>query len=119
MIHPTAFQDTFVFLETLEKGLNVVGYIPFVGSVSAWVRENLGRIEVIAGIVFAILSLVQANAATNKLYLTIGLTFLGHGILNQLRALLEYVPGVPLFTTLPYDLYATYVLGRRYFSYVQ
>lgn len=114
-----SFQDTFVFLETFEKGLNVVGYIPFVGSFSASVREILGRIEFLAGIVFSTLSLVQQNGATKTLYLTVGLTCLGHGCLNQIRALVEVVPGVALATALPYDLYATFVLGRRYFSYIQ
>ena len=116
-----AFRDTFIFLETFEKGLKIAGYIPFIGTVSAAIRGGFAKIEMISGIAFAILALgihLQGNAATASTYLAVGITLIAHSLLNGLRTCLEVVPFVPLVTTLPYDLYATYVVGKRFFSYV-
>jgi hypothetical protein len=120
MIAQTSFRDTFISLETFETGLNVVGYIPYIGSISAWVRDRYSLLEIITGVGLAILSFVnhrQGDVPASKVYLTVAATFLGHGILNQIRSAIEAVPLLPLVTTLPYDFFATYYIGSRIFSY--
>ncbi len=117
--HAAVIRDTFACLETFEYSLNIIGYIPIVGSISAHVRKFYGSLEIISGIALAIfavgLELRQSKNA--KLYFTIGSTLIGHGILNSIRALFEEKIGVSLITTLPYDLIATFYAGRRFFSY--
>lgn len=120
MVTPAIIRDTFVLLEAFEKGLNVVGYIPVLGTAAATIRYYYSNVELISGLAFAIFSLgihLQGNVQAG-FYFTIGLTLFGHAILNGLRSSVEAVPTLPLFTALPYDLYATYVVGKRFFSYV-
>lgn len=119
MVSPINFQNIFVFLETFEKGLNVVGYFPYVGSVGAIVRKKYAYIEVIAGIAFAFFAMgidLQGNPS-RACYMIAG-TLVGHGILNRIRTYFEAYPWVSLCTTLPYDLIATFYVGRRFFPYV-
>jgi hypothetical protein len=115
------FRDTFIFLETFEKGLNIVGYFPYIGTVSAYLRANYSALEIIAGVAIAIFATgmhIQQNPNA-AIYLALGGTLLFHGILNRIRAVFESIPFLPLITTLPYDLVATLYLRRRYFSYIQ
>lgn len=114
------FRDTFLLLETFELGLNFAGYIPVVGTLSTGLRAIMAKVELIAGVVLAVLYFgLQAQGKTiNPVLLNVGLTFMGHALLNVIRCLFEAVPFVALVTTLPYDFYATHVLGKRLFSYV-
>ena len=116
-VDTSAFTNTFVALEAFEKGLNVVGYVPLLGSLASAVRSYYARIEMVAGIALAIFSLTQ-NDASQTIFFTVGVTFMGHSLLNFGRAILEAFPTVPLFTCLPYDLYATFIVGKRFFSYL-
>src|ERR1700722_10255330 len=88
------FFDTFIFLELFEKCLNIAGYIPVIGSVSATIRNNYAKIELVAGIAFTILAVVfhvQQNQYS-AFYLSVGATFVGHALLNELRSYIEVVP---------------------------
>jgi hypothetical protein len=119
MVASINYQDVFMLLETFEKGLNVIGYIPVVGSMSAVVRNHYAKIEAVAGIVFAAFAIgIHLQGNPSRAYFIIGGTLLGHSLLNEGRSLIEMVPGLPLITTLPYDVLSTMYLGRRFFSYV-
>lgn len=112
--------ETFLLLETIERGLNVVGYIPLIGSLSAGVRDTYATAEAIAGIAliaFAIGSSIQGNP--QPLYTVVGGTLLGHAILNGIRSLFEAVPFVALVTTLPYDILTASCVGGRLFTYIK
>lgn len=113
-----AFRDTFLMLETFERTLNLAGYIPVIGSISAVIRGGYAKIEMITGIAFAIFSVLHGDPTTASIYLSVGVTLIAHSLLNAIRMCFELVPFMPLVTTLPYDLYATYVVGRRFFPYV-
>lgn len=119
MVAPINFQNIFALLETFERGLNVVGYIPVIGSVSAVVRNNYAKIEAVAGVAFAILATgIYLQGNPSHAYYLIAGTLFGHAILNEIRSYFEAVPGVALFTTLPYDIIATIYVGGRFFSYI-
>jgi hypothetical protein len=77
-----------------EKCLNILGYIPFVGTFSSYGRGCLAGAELTAGVAL----LIFANFA-------IAAPFLLHGVLNGIRVVFERVPGVSLVTCLPYDLF--------------
>lgn len=112
--------ETFLLLETFEKGLNFIGYIPVVGSFGATVRDKYAAIEAITGIALLALSIgstLQGNP--NPLYSAIGWTLLGHSILNGIRSLFEAVPFVAIFTTLPYDILTASYVGGRLFTYIK
>jgi hypothetical protein len=121
MVSNLTFRDTFIVLETFEQGLNIAGYIPLIGSFSAaYIRRNYGQVEIIVGLAFVIFGAglsIQGNPKAIA-YLKFGATLIGHGLLNLIRMNFEIVPGLPLITTLPYDLLATYYIGRRFFSYI-
>jgi hypothetical protein len=119
MVANINFQDMFMFLETFEKGLNIIGYIPVVGTFGAGVRNTYAKVEVAAGVVFAAIAIgVHLQGNPSRAYFIIGATLFGHGVLNEIRSYLEAVPFLPWLTTLPYDIITTAYLGRRYFSYV-
>lgn len=119
-IDENPFQDAFFVLETFETGLNALGYIPVIGNASASIRKYYSVIEAITGVALLILSCIcrwQREMLVAKTLLSTGATFLGHAVLNWLRAHVEEIPGLPLVTTLPYDICATYFVGKRFFSY--
>lgn len=116
-IDASPFVKTFAILNTFETVLNMCGYIPLVGSASAVLRAYYAKIEVIAGVALAIFALTKGDAASQNFYFSVAITFIGHAILNGLRSMVEIIPTVPLFTCLPYDIFAAAVLGKRLFSY--
>ncbi len=115
------FRNLFFALETFEQGLNVLGYIPLIGNISAHVRSNYAKIEAITGIglaIFAACLNLQGNLHS-AFYLAVGVSFVGHAILNGIRSYWEdSYPGFTLFTALPYDVVATFFVGRRFFPYI-
>lgn len=112
--------ETFLLLETFEKGLNFIGYIPVIGSLGAGARTIYAKIEAIAGIALLALSVgLSVGGNTNHLYTSVGGTLLGHAILNGIRSLFEMVPFVALASTLPYDLLTASYVGGRLFSYIK
>lgn len=120
-ISHSPFLDTFIFLEAFEKGLNIAGYIPIIGTISGVIRAGYTKIEFISGVALAALAFgmhLQGNPSGLSTYLAVGITLIAHSLLNGLRACIEIVPGLPIITTLPYDLYATHILGKRFFSYL-
>lgn len=119
MVSQINFQQTFIMLETFENGLNLLGYVPFIGSIGAVTRNVYAQIEAIAGVIFGALAIglrFQGNQAHT--YFVIAGTLLGHSMLNGIRSCFEAAPGVALLSTLPYDLMSTWYFGRRFFSYV-
>ncbi|KIC73934.1 Uncharacterized protein PRO82_001772 [Candidatus Protochlamydia amoebophila] len=115
------FENTFIILELVEKTLNVAGYIPGIGTVSAYVRGGLASIEAVSGIGLTIIGFIansQGNPASS-IYLTTGITFIGHALLNGFRASFENQPFISLVTTLPYDIGSYLLLGRRVFPYLK
>jgi hypothetical protein len=119
MVSHVNFQNVFTFLETFERGLNIVGYIPVIGTLGAFVRNHYAKIEAVAGAAFAVFATglyVQGNPS--RAYYIIGGTLFGHAILNEIRSYFEAMPGVALITTLPYDIIATVYVGGRFFSYI-
>jgi hypothetical protein len=112
------FQDAFVALEITEKALNVLGYMPVVGTFTSYIRGGLAKIEAITGIGLAIIGLIGTSSASN-VYLSISVTLIGHAMLNGLRTAFEYKTLLPLVTTLPYDIISHLILGRRLFTYLK
>ena len=113
-------QETFLLLETFERGLNLIGYIPFVGTRSAQVRNVFAAIEGVSGVVFVALSLeASVQGHPNRLYSVLGETLIGHSILNMIRSYVETIHFVPLVTTLPYDVIGAQCVGGRFFCYMK
>lgn len=98
----------------VEKYLNVAGYVPFVGSITALGRHLLGTVQIIVGLATATFSALAAGyhkirgndaQAQNCLNLSFNaLNYVGQGLLNNARAIIERFPLLPLLVTLPYDL---------------
>lgn len=100
-------------LNKFEKGLNMVGYVPFVGSFSGGLRIGMGKIGVISGVALTAIGLggeltglMKSQKAANVVDL--GTNYIKNGVTNIGRGILEFLPGVSLVTCLPYDL-----SGRR------
>lgn len=113
-------RDLFGLLETFEGGLNIVGYVPLAGSVSAGVRDVYSKIEVVIGVALVVFSMgmfIQRNPGHLSCR-NLGLTLIGHGILNKIRTYCEMTPFFALITTLPYDLFTGFWIGRRIFAYI-
>lgn len=96
----------------LEKGLNIAGYIPVVGTISAVVRATIAKVQMTVGAVMAGLNYLGSILARDpqrqqelEKRAVKSLEFVGHGVLNAIRAIFEFVPFVSLVTCLPYDLY--------------
>ena len=97
-------------LSVFEKGLNYVGYVPFVSTISGALRAEYGKIEVIGGLAVtafkAISALFQAGAQRDaSLERAVEhLTYAWHGVANIFRGIIEAIPFASLVTCLPYDL---------------
>jgi len=98
----------------LEKYLNVIGYVPFVGALSGAIRVIYGAVQAIVGLavaIFAGINMLYHNHKKNteeaEYYKTLalkGLNYAAQGGLNIGRGFIEKVPGLALITTLPFDL---------------
>ncbi len=102
--------------ESLEGVLNILGYIPIVGTLSALIRFFYGKVQVFGGLIVLLISLVAsifgrpAKKRTWKHALELGGHFIRHGFLNYGRSLVEFIPFLPLITCLPYDRLGTKIL---------
>ena len=96
---------------TLSKGeqaLNLIGYIPFVSTMSAALRLLGGKLQALLGFVFAavyfcFLKFSKARKVKHLFYLKSGFSHGMHGIGNIIRSTIEAVPFLSLITCLPYD----------------
>lgn len=105
--------------ETVEKFLNVLGYIPVVGSFSACARYSYGELQFTMAVAISAINYVGSVFAENEekqrkleSRAVKSLEYAVHGCLNMGRALLEILPLVSLATCLPYDL-----MGRKWMVY--
>lgn len=107
-------------LTQFEYGLNVVGYVPLISTISSGIRMTYGNVEVIGAIAAAAILAIKAlftsdSEARSELFNQSGKVLAKyslHGLANCLRSLFESVPFLSLITCLPYDL-----AGNR-FSYL-
>jgi hypothetical protein len=101
--------------EELErKFLNPVGLIPFVGTLSSSLRGTLGSAQSSIGLPLAVAAagagvvtgIAQQKDLSGRCFTLAreGVSLFAHGILNGIRSGFEFVPFLPLITTLPYDL---------------
>lgn len=120
MISNLKLQDVLMGLETFECGLNVLGYIPAIlGDKVSRLRSLYAKIELVAGGIFTVYAAgLWAQGHSHHFYLALGGVLMGQACLNLFRSCLEFCPGLPLVTTLPYDLITTRLWGERLFSYV-
>lgn len=91
-------------LNEFEKGLNVLGYIPVLGSVTGIFRMAMGTIVLITGVALEVLGqqLVRTNPESKMM--EIGINYQDNGNANITRGLLELLPGMSICFCLPYDL---------------
>ncbi|MEI6242148.1 MAG: hypothetical protein WCP39_01945 [Chlamydiota bacterium] len=90
----------------VEKVLNIFGYIPIVSSISGPIRAIMGKIQVIACAVLAVLAFLTGREAMAWRCV---ICFV-HGVANYFRGNIETIPVIGNIACLVYD-----VLGR--FSY--
>lgn len=97
-------------IDMLEKGFNVVGYVPIIGSLSGMVaRRTLAIAEVVAGLTLAFFyAFMSFGNPLSVFYGQTAMIFLKHGILNALRSQIEIKPMASLFICFPFDFF----LGR-------
>lgn len=103
------------FLSNVESALNRSGWIPIVNFISAPIRMLVGKIEVLASVLFAAITFVQAVLKRDRYLLskTVDiLTYSLHGLANMVRAAVEIVP-LSFFATLFYDA----MIGRCNYRY--
>ena len=91
-----------------EEALNLIGYVPVVSTMSAALRALSGKLQVVLGIIFAIvyfslLGFSETRKIKHFLHLKSSFGQIFHGICNIVRSLLEAVPFLSLVTCLPYD----------------
>ncbi len=107
-------------LEIFEKGLNFIGYVPIAGTFSSNVRRVLAVAEMVTAValgVFAAGCFFTGNPmGAPAAYLAA--KFAVHSAANEFRSYLETIPGVSLWTCLPYDLISYACLGGRIISYI-
>ncbi|WP_068469449.1 hypothetical protein [Candidatus Protochlamydia phocaeensis] len=98
-------------LQSIEHGLNIMGYIPIVGTFSACIRFTYGKMEMITGLAVSLISftgsifasdLQRQQALESRAIKAIEYSL--HGWLNMGRCFLEIIPFISLVTCLPYDL---------------
>lgn len=98
-------------IRSLEKILNVAGYIPFVSSISGTLRVALGKVEIIGAIAAgALLGIKGIFAPTAELRSTeinyaigVAATYSLHGFANIGRGIVEVIPLFGNISTLVYD----------------
>lgn len=112
------------WLENVEHGLNIAGYVPLVSSISGPLRMVLGKCEVIGGLATAAFMAIAAlfdPHPVEKLHqlnraLEIAVKYTLHGAANLFRGTIEAIPFVSLVTCLPYDLSGNRVSYIREFG---
>lgn len=114
LLTPAGIQLLYENLDTLEKTLNFLGYIPKVGRVSGkWGRQTLATAQVVSGVAIAVFAMFfNAKKGLTSFYQAVAFTMIQHGVLNRIRAHFEMEISVPFLKLLPID----YLFGRV-FSY--
>ncbi len=100
-------------IATVEKGFNLVGYVPVASTFSGGLRMACGKIEIICSVVAAGLVLVAGLFAANQQERekridqagTVLKTYALHGLANMFRGALEMTALLGLVACLPYDLF--------------
>ena len=99
-------------LNTLEKGLDIAGYIPFVSTISGAIRAIVGKIQLIAAGIFAAPYLIfyLTNERSSKIPTRIehcrdfSKKHFENGLANLYRGLVESVPFWGNAATFSYDM---------------
>ena len=91
-----------------EESLNLVGYVPFLSTVSGALRSLGGIAQLIVGFSCAIgyfcsFRYSKQSKVKHLLHLKTSLSHGFHGIANWLRAKIEIIPFLSLIFCLPYD----------------
>ncbi len=81
-------------IRAVEILLNITGYVPILGTCTAFGRGFLGAAEVVSGIALLLLG-VSSPAAT----------LIIHGGLNLFRSSIEYMPITSTILCFPFDLF--------------
>lgn len=92
--------------------LNPTSYVPVVGIFSAGARAAFGTLQATIGTIGVVCELGLAILTLPKPSWSLGhldnaslcLGHIAHGFLNECRASYEWIPCLPLVTTMPYDL---------------
>lgn len=84
---------------TIEKGFNVAGGIPFVGWISGSLRSSAGIIQAVVALIFAAFSMIaqifdSAHAQKWEQRATQALEHVVHGGLNYLRGMAEVLTSI-------------------------
>jgi hypothetical protein len=108
-------QHLEMLLVKAEEALNLVGYIPVISAFSGAVRSVGGIVQIIFGLLFALahflkIRFLKAPNIRSILGIKDGLAHGFHGLANFIRAKIELVPFLSLFTCLPYDR----ILNKRF-----
>jgi hypothetical protein len=90
--------------ERIEFAFNVAGSVPVYGRLASMARITAGIVQVVAGLIFttagvfsfAIATIADDEGGANEAYrfMGFGLEYMGHGFLNEVRAILELVSQV-------------------------
>jgi hypothetical protein len=101
-----AFQSFDKSFAASEKALNVLGWVPFVSTLSGGVRMMAGKIQAVAFAVFASLLFVYAYLSNNQKLLAAAdrlTTYIWHGMANVCRGFVEMIPIGGNIATILYD----------------
>lgn len=93
-----------------EEALNLVGYIPFVSTVSASIRSLGGILQMILGGCFALgyfcfFFYKKPRNIKHFFHFKMSMGYILHGVANFFRAKIEAIPFLSLLFCLPYDRY--------------
>lgn len=101
---------------SFEKTLNVVGYIPAISVFSGAIRALSGVASIVVSAVkgsFLLIADLFSNQPFKYPYRSYKhLTYIGHGLLNVIRGIIEGVPVAGNLLCLGYD----FLIGRIYYS---
>ena len=89
-----------------EKALNVLGWVPFVSSVSGAVRMSAGKVMVVAFAVLSALTYIMAYMSNNQKLMDKADQFtqyIWHGFANVGRGFVESIPFLGNVCTILYD----------------
>jgi hypothetical protein len=110
---PSGITAVYHNLEALESKLNLLGYIPFIGSISGkWGRGTLATAQAVTGFAIGCFYLFSFANPLASFYGSVAVVMIKHSILNTIRGSIEVSPFTPLIVLLPID-----ILFGRVFPY--
>lgn len=108
---PTGVLPLYRNIDALEKTLNVLGYVPILGTFTGTGgRGVLAAAEIVSGIALAVLYVISFANPLAPFYGQTAVLFLSHGFLNGFRANIEMHPMQSLIFCLPFDFF----VGRMF-----